>query len=110
MHICGRMKIEWLGHASFRIETVGKVIYIDPFAIKDNGRDADLVLISHEHYDHCDINSIEKIRKHHTSILTSEDAAGKIFGKFRNVGILRPGDITEFDEIKIIAVHSYNIE
>ena len=103
------MKIEWMGHASFRIETEGKVIYIDPYGVKENKKDADLVLISHEHYDHCDISSIEKIRKSHTSILASEDSADKISRKFKNVGILRPGDVTEFEGIRIIAVHSYNI-
>jgi L-ascorbate metabolism protein UlaG (beta-lactamase superfamily) len=44
-------KIVWLGHDGFRIDA-RKIIYFDPFQIS-SGPKADLILISHEHYDHC---------------------------------------------------------
>ena len=47
------IKIEWLGHASFRISTDKVTIYIDPYNLKKGERKADIILITHEHYDHC---------------------------------------------------------
>ena len=45
------MKISWLGHDCFRIKNA-KTIYIDPYEIKA-GEEADIILITHEHFDHC---------------------------------------------------------
>lgn len=43
--------IHWLGHDGFRIDA-GKVVYIDPYGI-EGGPEADLILVTHEHFDHC---------------------------------------------------------
>lgn len=53
-------KIQWLGHASFRING-GKTIYIDPWKLPDGvGGDGDIVLVTHDHYDHCNPEDIKK--------------------------------------------------
>jgi len=99
------LKIKWLGHASFLIEVSDKRIYIDPYALSEGPEPADLILITHDHYDHCDVNAINEIKKLRTHILGSESVAKKI----SDTGILRPGDVTDFNGIKIKAVPSYNI-
>ncbi len=52
-------KLLYLGHASMRIKVGGKVIYIDPFAGKYDEA-ADLILVTHGHFDH---NQLDKVAK-----------------------------------------------
>ena len=53
-------KISWLGHASFKIAG-SKTIYIDPWKMPDGmGGDGNIVLVTHDHYDHCSPNDVKK--------------------------------------------------
>lgn len=97
-------KISWLGHAGFRI-TNGAVIYIDPYQIKGGGK-ADIVLVSHGHFDHCSPEDIEKIRKEDTVIVAAQSAAGGLSGDVRT---LRPGDRLNVKGVEIEAVPAYNV-
>ena len=46
-----------------------KVIYFDPFKIEEERHDADIIFITHEHYDHMDIESINKIKNDNTIVI-----------------------------------------
>ncbi len=95
--------IHWLGHDTFKI--VGeKVIYTDPFRIK-KGDPADIILITHEHYDHCSPDDIKKIQGADTTIIATPDCAGKLSG---NVKTVKPGDRLTIDGIDIDVVPAYN--
>jgi len=61
-------KILWLGHASFKILDE-KIIYIDPWEIKGEPHDAALIFLTHEHYDHCSVKDILKVKKEGTKII-----------------------------------------
>lgn len=98
-------RIHWLGHDAFRIDGP-KVIYFDPFQIK-GGPEADLVLISHDHFDHCSPEDVAKIRKQDTVIVTEKDSAKKLTGDIR---VLKPGETTEVEGVKIEAVPAYNTD
>lgn len=98
-------KIVWLGHDGFRIDAE-KTIYIDPFQISD-GPQADLILITHEHFDHCSPDDIAKIQQANTVIVTEKDSAGKLSG---NIKEIKPGDNLTVEGIKIEAVPSYNTD
>jgi L-ascorbate metabolism protein UlaG (beta-lactamase superfamily) len=95
--------IHWLGHDTFRI--VGeKVIYTDPFRIKKKDT-ADIILITHEHYDHCSPEDVTKVQSADTVIIAPADCAGKLSGDIRTV---KPGDKLNVKGIDIEAVPSYN--
>ena len=98
-------KIEWLGHDSFRINT-GKIIYFDPYQIAD-GPPADLILITHDHYDHCSPDDVAKIQKSGTVIVTEKDSAKRLSGDVR---IMSPGESISVEGMKIEAVPSYNTD
>ncbi|MCP4109260.1 MAG: MBL fold metallo-hydrolase [Desulfobacteraceae bacterium] len=98
-------KIFWLGHDTFRIEAV-KTIYFDPYEISD-GPKADIILISHDHSDHCSPGDVAKIQQPETVIVTEKDSAKKLKGDVR---IIKPGESVTVDEIKIEGVPSYNVD
>lgn len=100
------MKITWLGHATFRIETSGKTIYIDPYVLPKGSPLADIILITHDHYDHCDPSKVNEIRTETTQIITTEKSAGKLEG---NVKTVKAGDSLEVGGIRIRAVEAYNM-
>lgn len=100
--------IHWLGHDTFRITGGGKVVYTDPFRI-ENGKsgsspEADLVLITHEHYDHCSPEDVGKIAGPNTVIVCPADSTGKFAGA---TGV-KPGDRLNAAGVDIEAVPSYN--
>ena len=96
-------KMTWLGHDVFRIDG-SKTVYIDPYNIEP-GAKADLVLVTHDHFDHCSPDDVEKIQQPETVIVTEKDAAQKLTG---NVKTLQPGDSLTIDDVKIEAVPAYN--
>jgi L-ascorbate metabolism protein UlaG (beta-lactamase superfamily) len=99
------MKIVWFGHASFRIESEGKNIYIDPYVLPKNSPPADIILVTHDHFDHCDRAKIDEIRTEKTVVVATEKASKMIGG---NVKKVKPGDTVEIGNIRIQAVHAYN--
>ncbi len=68
--------IKWLGHSSILIEREGKNIYVDPWKIK-TGK-ADLILITHSHYDHCSPDDVNKIADERTTIIATPDSLEKL--------------------------------
>lgn len=98
-------KIAWLGHDGFRIDA-GKTIYVDPYQI-EGGPVADLILITHEHFDHCSPEDVAKIQGPETVIVTEKDSAKKVTGDVR---VLKPGEILDLGDVKIEAVPSYNTD
>lgn len=98
-------KLTWLGHASFKI-TGEKTIYIDPWKI-ESGDKADIILVSHPHYDHYSQEDIDKILAPHTVVVTVEDVASKVGGI---VKVVAPRDTVEIHGITIEAVPAYNVD
>lgn len=107
----GDIEIRWLGHSGFLIKN-HKLIYIDPYNIKDDSEKADIILITHSHYDHCSIADIKKIIKEGTKILLTADSQSKItrFTTPIDIQIVQPNQELSFGEIKISTLAAYNID
>ncbi|MBN2106320.1 MAG: MBL fold metallo-hydrolase [Deltaproteobacteria bacterium] len=96
-------KIHWLGHDGFRIDA-SKVIYLDPYQITSTVP-ADIILVSHDHFDHCSPEDIHKIQKKDTVIITDRASAGKLKGDVR---IVKPGDRFAVQGVEVEIVPAYN--
>lgn len=94
--------IQWLGHASVVI-TGSKTIYIDPWKLGKSSP-ADIILITHDHYDHCSPDDIAKITKKDTVIVAPKDCASRLKAK-----AVKPGDTVTINGVTIKAVPAYNI-
>jgi L-ascorbate metabolism protein UlaG (beta-lactamase superfamily) len=99
------VKISWLGHDCFKIKN-NKTIYIDPFNIKDEEK-ADLIFVTHEHYDHCSLKDIKKISTSKTIVVAPESCKTQLSGM--KTKFIKPGDKIVVDEIEVEAVPAYNI-
>ncbi|MBW1735361.1 MAG: MBL fold metallo-hydrolase [Deltaproteobacteria bacterium] len=98
-------KIRWLGHDTFRIDA-GKTVYFDPYEI-EGGPVADLILVSHDHFDHCAPEDVARIQGPETVIVTEKDSAKKLTGDVR---VVKPGDTLDLGEVKVEAVPAYNTD
>jgi len=102
------VKLSWLGHDGFRIQN-GKVVYIDPFKIA-GGPKADIVLISHEHFDHLSLDDLKKIVTPNTTVVAHAQSAGELSKlKVKETKIMKPGDRIKLGAITIEAVPAYNL-
>jgi L-ascorbate metabolism protein UlaG (beta-lactamase superfamily) len=99
--------LEWLGHSGFRVNVGKASIYIDPYRIPADEPKADLILITHQHYDHFSIQDLERLRKETTQVLAPPAVAERLDG---DVHSLRPGDVveTEIYGVDVRAVPAYN--
>lgn len=97
--------IQWLGHDGFFISGSKKVC-IDPFELKSFSKKADILLVSHEHFDHCHPESIKKVCDSKTIVLASPLAAKKIGGSAKPI---LPGQTVSLGSVSVTAVPAYNI-
>jgi L-ascorbate metabolism protein UlaG (beta-lactamase superfamily) len=97
--------IKWLGHDTFRIEGQ-RTVYFDPYQIS-GGPKADLILISHDHFDHCSPEDVAKIQKSGTVICTDSESSKKLKGDVR---VMKPGQSITAQDIRVETVPSYNVD
>lgn len=97
-------RLHWLGHDSFRLDGP-PVIYFDPWKLKGKPPIADLVLVSHQHGDHCSPDDVKMVSGPDTVVVASHLAAKELPG----AQVMRPGDKLSVAGVEIEAVPAYNI-
>lgn len=99
-------RIHWLGHASFRIDGP-PTIYIDPWQLGADPPQADLVLVTHDHYDHCSPEDVNRVRGETTLVVANSSAAKKLG---RGVQVVKAGDHLDVAGVTVEAVPAYNVD
>ena len=101
-----------LGHNSIKFLKDNKVIYVDPYKINDNCNDADIIFITHSHYDHFSKEDIFKLKKDSTKIVVTEDLYDEVLCldfDHNNVLVVTPNNSYVFADISFSTVSSYNV-
>ncbi len=99
--------IHWMGHDCFRIEAEGRAIYIDPYQLADDAPKADIILVTHSHFDHYSAEDVKKVAKADTVLVSIADVVEQ--AGMAHAHVVAPGDSVEVDGITIHAVASYNV-
>ena len=104
----GGVKISWLGHDGFKIKNA-KTVYVDPYEIK-GGEGADILLISHNHEDHCSPEDVKKIVSEKTTIITTAESKRKLSKvKAKEILVAKPGQKILIDDVSVEMVPAYNV-
>lgn len=100
--------IAWLGHGGFRIKSQNiPTIYIDPWRTAAGGEKADIILLSHEHLEHCSPGEVNKLRGPDTVVIGSPGVQD-VIGDF--VITLKPWQSMSHGRVLIRAVPAYEPE
>ncbi len=110
------MEITWLGHAAFRLKGRAQTVYIDPVEMEYCGararrlfaapEPADIILLTHQHTDHCNADSFKRMRTPATIVIGPRGCRDKIRGLVQEMS---PGERMEAGGVTIRAVHAYNV-
>ncbi|MEK6864098.1 MAG: MBL fold metallo-hydrolase, partial [Nanoarchaeota archaeon] len=89
------LEIKWFGHDSFLIEG-NKTIYIDPYVLPAGSKKADIILVTHEHFDHFDRSKIKELIKQGTEVIIPPGCASGLDCKFK---IIREDETLEIGSV-----------
>ena len=96
--------ITWLGHAGFCFEASGTRVYIDPYRAPE-GKRADLVLVTHGHFDHFSPDDLEQLCGEGTQVVAPATVTEQLKGPALTIA---PGETLEFAALDVTAVAAYN--
>jgi len=97
-----------IAHDTFRIQG-SKVIYTDPFKVTKED-EADIVLVSHEHFDHLSLEDLQKVTSSKTTIVASLSCkSGLKKVKAKEAKFLEPGGKLSIGKVEIEVVPAYNL-
>jgi L-ascorbate metabolism protein UlaG (beta-lactamase superfamily) len=108
-----KIGITWSGHAGFKIIYGNKKVYIDPYKLSknyENLSDADIVLVTHNHFDHLSIEDLKNIINERTVIVSAQECLSQLKSlKVKESIGIDPHDSVKVDDLKIETVPAYNV-
>jgi L-ascorbate metabolism protein UlaG (beta-lactamase superfamily) len=100
--------VEWLGHSGFRITVGRQRVYIDPYRVSADAPKADLILLTHGHYDHFSPRDVELLSRPDTELVAPPAVAERLGGRVHSIA---PGEEVEPDGVRgvfVRALAAYN--
>ena len=106
------LRLEWLGHSGFRITAGKSTIYVDPYrvdpAVVADAQPADLILVTHGHYDHFSPQDLERLSDERTRLVAPAAVAERLGGRVLSIA---PGEALEAESLRGVylrGVAAYN--
>jgi L-ascorbate metabolism protein UlaG (beta-lactamase superfamily) len=100
--------LQWLGHAGFRIRVGDAHVYIDPYRVPEDAPPADLILITHGHYDHFSPQDVERLSTKRTWLVGPPAVTERVSGQVQSIA---PGELLEDELVRgvhVAAIAAYN--
>jgi L-ascorbate metabolism protein UlaG (beta-lactamase superfamily) len=104
------VKFSWLGHDGFRI-VAGKTVYVDPYKLSRdqyNRADADIVFISHNHFDHLSMDDLKHVVSAKTTIVAAKECAQQLQQLGLETKLVAPGDKLTVNDVPVEVIAAYN--
>jgi len=97
--------VEWLGHSGFRVAVGRQRVYIDPYRVSPDAPKADLILLTHGHYDHFSPQDVELLSTPETEIIAPAAVAERLGGRVHSIAA---GEEIEPEGVRSVAVRALN--
>jgi L-ascorbate metabolism protein UlaG (beta-lactamase superfamily) len=100
--------LQWLGHSGFRLRVGRALVYIDPYRVPEGSPPADLILVTHGHYDHFSPRDVERLSTRHTWLIGPAAVAERVNGRVHSIA---PGEQLDDELVRgvhVAAVAAYN--
>lgn len=98
--------VHWLGHDTIRLEGPPSVV-VDPYQLAGASPPAEIILITHDHFDHCSPEDVARIRMPDTVVVAPAAAAARLPGP---VEVIEAGQTLTVGGISVTAVPAYNVD
>jgi L-ascorbate metabolism protein UlaG (beta-lactamase superfamily) len=93
--------LDWIGHSGFRLRAGRANVYIDPYRVSPDAPKADLILVTHGHYDHFSPQDIERLTQKGTVLVAPAAVAERVTGRVISIA---PGEMLEDELVRGVAV------
>jgi L-ascorbate metabolism protein UlaG (beta-lactamase superfamily) len=98
-------RFTWFRQAAFRWSDGMRTIYLDPWGTPPDAAPADVILITHAHFDHFQPDEIARLSRSGTKVVAPHDVARELGG---DVTAVAPGETHEVGGLRLSTVPAYN--